>query len=83
MKIEVLGTGCAKCNKLFEQAQQAVAEAGVQAELIKVEKLDQIMARGVMLTPALLIDGQVVAAGKVPKVDQILTWLTAAAAKQG
>lgn len=77
MEIKVLGTGCAKCDKLFEQVQQAVAEAGVDAEVIKVTKLDEIMTHAVMLTPALIIDGQVKAAGKVPKVDQIVAWLVA------
>lgn len=77
MEIKVLGTGCAKCDKLFEQVQLAVAEAGVDAEVIKVTKLDEIMTHAVMLTPALIIDGQVKAAGKVPKVGQIVAWLVA------
>ena len=80
MEIKVLGTGCTKCNKLYELAQQAMADADVKAELTKVEKLDQIMAHGVMMTPALVIDGQVKAVGKLPKLDQIVTWLTEAAA---
>lgn len=83
MKIEVLGTGCAKCNKLYEQVLEAVAGAGVQAEVVKVEKLDQIMAHGVMMTPALVVDGQVKSAGNVPRVEQIITWLTEAASGQG
>lgn len=76
MEIKVLGTGCAKCDKLFEQVQQAVAGAGIAAEVVKVNKLDEIMAHGVMLTPALIIDGQLKAAGKVPKIEQIVAWLT-------
>ncbi len=83
MEVKVLGTGCAKCDKLYETVQQAIAGAGVEAALTKVDKLDQIMAHGVMLTPALIVDGQVVAAGKVPKVEQIVTWLIDAAAKAG
>ena len=81
MEIKVLGTGCAKCNKLYEQVVQAVAKADVQADVSKVEKLDQIMAYGVMMTPALVVDGDVKSVGKVPKVDQIVTWLTDVASK--
>lgn len=81
MEVKVLGTGCAKCDKLYQVVQEAVAGAGVEAEVTKVDKLDQIMAHGVMLTPALIIDGQMVAAGKVPKREQIVTWLIDAAAK--
>lgn len=83
MEVKVLGTGCSKCDKLYELVQQAIAGAGVEAALTKVDKLDQIMAHGVMLTPALIVDGQMVAAGKVPKVEQIVTWLIDAAAKAG
>ena len=75
MKIQVLGTGCMKCNKLYEEAQKAIGQAGVEAELEKIEKIDQIMKFGVAITPALVIDGQVKASGKVPKADQIAAWL--------
>jgi small redox-active disulfide protein 2 len=79
VEIKVLGTGCAKCNKLYEQVMKAVAGADVQADVSKVEKLDQIMAHGVMMTPALVVDGEVKVVGKVPKVDEIVTWLLEAA----
>ena len=75
MKIEILGTGCAKCAKLFETAKQAVAETGIQADVTKVEKLADIMNYGVMMTPAIVIDGQVKASGKVPDIGQIKQWL--------
>ncbi len=75
MKIQVLGPGCMKCNKLYEEAQKAVAQSGVSVELEKVVKIDEIMKFGVALTPALVIDGQVKAAGKVPSADQILSWI--------
>jgi small redox-active disulfide protein 2 len=65
MKIKILGTGCMKCNKLFAEAEKAVAGAGVDATLEKVEKLDEIMAYGVMMTPALVIDEKVVTSGRV------------------
>ncbi|GAB4278664.1 MAG: thioredoxin family protein [Deferrisomatales bacterium] len=71
MKIEVLGTGCAKCNKLYEAAKEALAASGKEGELVKVEDLTEIMKRGVMVTPALAVDGEVKVAGKVPKPAEI------------
>jgi len=76
MKIEVLGMGCSKCVKLYENVQQAVTEAGVQAEVLKISDMDAILDCGVMLTPALMIDGEVKLAGKVPSVDEIKLMLT-------
>ncbi|MHC5119050.1 MAG: thioredoxin family protein [Planctomycetota bacterium] len=70
-KIQVLGTGCPKCSRLYQNAQQAVAETGIEADVEKVMNLNDIMAFGVMVTPALAIDGQVKAAGKVPSADDI------------
>lgn len=72
MKIEVLGTGCAKCKTLYENTQKAVAESGTSAEIIKVEEIPKIMAYGVMSTPALVIDGQVKFSGKVASVAEIM-----------
>lgn len=74
-RIEVLGTGCAKCKKLKEACDRAVQELGVDAEIVKVEDINKIMEFGVMMTPALAIDGQVKVAGKVPSVDQIKAYL--------
>ena len=71
MKIQILGTGCPKCNQLYQNAQQAVAELAIDAELEKVTDLNAIMAFGVMVTPALAIDGQVKATGKVPTAEAI------------
>jgi len=71
MKIEVLGTGCAKCKRLFANLQEAVKDLGVEAELIKVESIDELVERGVMSTPALFIDGKMRMAGKVPTVDEL------------
>jgi small redox-active disulfide protein 2 len=75
MKIEVLGTGCAKCNKLYEAAKEAVEKVGVEAEIAKVEDLNEITKRGVMVTPALVVDGEIKAAGKVLKADDIAKML--------
>ena len=71
MKIEVLGTGCMKCNQLYEAAKAAVAEAGVQAEVTHVTELAELMKRGVMVTPALAVDGEIKSAGKVLKPQEI------------
>lgn len=83
MKIKVLGTGCAKCKKLYAEAEKAVAQSGQPAELEKVEKIDEIMKYGVMMTPALVIDEEVKAAGRIPGAPEIVSWITTAAAKKG
>ncbi|MRR16600.1 MAG: thioredoxin family protein [Deltaproteobacteria bacterium] len=71
MKIEILGTGCAKCHKLDELVRAAVRETGVDAEVSKVEDIKKIMGCGVMMTPALVIDGKVKVAGRVPSAEDI------------
>jgi small redox-active disulfide protein 2 len=71
MKIEVLGTGCAKCKTLYENAKKAVEESGTAAEIVKIEDIPKIMAYGVMSTPALVIDGQVKFSGKLASVAEI------------
>ncbi|HXR03158.1 MAG TPA: thioredoxin family protein [Verrucomicrobiae bacterium] len=71
MKIQILGTGCAKCNALTMATEKAAQSLGLQYELEKVTDLKQIMAFGVMTTPALAVDGQVKVSGKVPSVEQI------------
>lgn len=75
-KIEVLGTGCAKCSWLFANAEQAVKDLKITAEVIKVSDIDAIVDRGVMMTPALFINGEVRAEGRVPDVDEIKRMLT-------
>ncbi len=76
MKIQILGTGCAKCNALTITTEQAAQSLGLQYELEKVTDLKQIMAFGVMTTPALVVDGKVKMSGKVPSVDEIKKLLT-------
>ncbi len=71
MKIQILGTGCAKCDTLYQRVQQVMDETGANAVVEKVTDLTQIMAFGVLTTPALVIDGQVKVAGKVPSVEEI------------
>lgn len=72
MKIQVLGTGCAKCKQLTANAETAVATLGVEATVEKVEDLREIMKFGVMTTPALVIDGKVRAAGKLLTPEAIV-----------
>jgi small redox-active disulfide protein 2 len=71
MKIEILGMGCARCKQLTANAEKAVKDSGVQAEVVKVEDMAQIVNYGIMTTPAVVIDGEVKAAGKVLSVDEI------------
>jgi small redox-active disulfide protein 2 len=71
MKIEIYGTGCAKCKTLYENAQKALAALGKEGEVNKVEDINQITGAGVMFTPAIAIDGQVKSAGKVLSVEEI------------
>ena len=71
MKIEVLGTSCAKCKSLLKNVEKAVQESGIQAEIIKVDSIQEIMDRGVMLTPALYIDGKSVMVGRTATVEEI------------
>jgi len=80
MKIEILGTGCPKCNLLEHTARQAANKLGIQYELAHVRDLNRIASYGVMMTPALVINGKVVVAGKVPSEAEITTLLTNAMA---
>jgi len=71
MKIEILGMGCATCNKLEDTVRLAISEMGIDAQIDHVKDIKQIMTYGVMTTPALVIDGQVKAAGKIPTLTDI------------
>jgi small redox-active disulfide protein 2 len=70
-KVQILGTGCPKCKKLFEAAQQAVKETGIEAEVTKIEDINEILKFNVMMTPALAIDGEVKVVGRIPKPEEI------------
>ena len=80
MNIQVLGTGCSKCKTLLEMVKKAVLETGVHAEVEKVEDIEKIMAYEILMTPGLVINGQVKAAGRIPKLEEIKTMLQAASA---
>ena len=75
MKVQILGTGCPKCKLLMAHAEEAVKDLGIEAEIEKVDKITDIMAFGVMTTPALAVDGTVKSAGKVLSADAIKTIL--------
>lgn len=70
-KIQILGSGCAKCNKLQNLSEEAAKELGVEYTIEKVKDLNKIMDFGVMITPALVVDGEVKVAGKVPSLEEI------------
>lgn len=71
MDIKVIGSGCADCNRLFENVKSAVTELGICAEIIRVEDLREILMLGVMSAPSLMVDGKLVISGQVASVEQI------------
>jgi len=75
-KIQILGTGCPRCKKLAENAEAAAKELGVEYEIEKVTDINEIMKFGVMMTPALAVDGEVKIVGKVPSVEEIKGMIT-------
>ena len=74
-RIDILGTGCPKCRKLAENAEAAARELGIEIELVKVTDINQIMTFGVMMTPGIVVDGEVKASGKVSSIEEIKGWL--------
>lgn len=79
--IQILGTGCAKCNALAEATKKAADELGLEYEIVKVTEIKDIMSFGVMVTPALAVDGEVRAAGKIPSRVELKAFLGAGGAK--
>lgn len=71
MKIQVIGTGCDKCDRLYENVGQAVKNVGVEAEIVKVEDLMEIVKLGVMTSPSLMINGKLVVSGSVASVEKV------------
>ncbi|MDD3846248.1 MAG: thioredoxin family protein [Syntrophorhabdaceae bacterium] len=74
-KIQILGTGCAKCTKLTENAEKAAKDSGIEFEIEKVQNINDIMNYGVMMTPALAVDGVVKSVGKILSVEEIKKFL--------
>ncbi len=79
MEIKVLGGGCARCKRLVEDARQAVAQAGADAEVAYVSDMSEILQYDIPSTPAIVIDGQVKAAGRLPGIPEIVAWIREAA----
>ena len=75
MKIEVLGMGCARCNKLEQQVHEALKELSIEAEVEKVSDLDKISSYGVLMTPGLVINGKVFCSGKIPAMADLKKWI--------
>jgi small redox-active disulfide protein 2 len=71
MKIEILGSGCAKCKSVEKLVRNIVEELGIQADIVKVEDLQEIVNRGIMMTPAVFIDGEAKIVGRVPTADEL------------
>jgi small redox-active disulfide protein 2 len=76
MKIEVLGPGCVKCKKIYEICEETLKELGQEAELVKVEKIDDIMKYGILMTPGLIVNGKLLSSGRVPGREEIKKWLS-------
>ncbi len=79
MKIQVLGTGCTRCKNLTANAETALQELGLEVEIEKVTSIEEITAYRVFATPALVIDGSVKSAGRIPSPAEVAAWLLAAA----
>jgi small redox-active disulfide protein 2 len=80
MEIKILGGGCPKCKRLEQRTREVVAELGVQATFSHVKEMSKIMAYDVLSTPALVIDEEVKTSGRIPRKDEIKTWVTEARA---
>ncbi len=76
MLIKILGTGCAKCNRLEQLTRAAAAELGVAAGFEHVTQMEEIMAYPIMTTPALVVDEQVKCSGRIPSKDELRSWLS-------
>ena len=75
MKVQILGSGCAKCKTLEERVRQLVAKHQLPVEVEKVTDLQEIIKYGIMMTPGLVIDGVVKSVGSIPKDDQLFAWM--------
>ena len=82
MKIEVLGPGCYRCEATEQNVHQALKQLGLEAEVVHIDDMREIARRKVIFTPAVFIDGQLKSIGRVPKVPEIITWLTTGALKE-
>ncbi len=77
MEIKVLGPGCYRCRELEKVTKKAIEELGIDAQLIKVDQMDEILSYGISRTPGLVVDGKVVLSGRIPGVDEVKKLLKA------
>lgn len=77
MKVQIYGTGCAKCNMLEKVAKQVIMDMGINAEVVKVSDINQIVESGILATPGFAVDGEVKSMGRVPSADEIKKWISA------
>jgi len=82
IEIIVLGPGCARCKQLYSETERAIAQLAAPATLTKVEDIKEIMAYKILATPALVINGEVKSAGRIPNAGEIASWLATTAIKQ-
>ncbi len=82
IEVKVLGPGCANCRRLYAEAQRAIAQSSAPATLTKVEALKEITSYKILALPALVVDGQVKSAGRVPSMAEITDWLASAAMRE-
>ena len=82
MEIKVLGPGCSNCNKLYAETEKALRQLGFETPIAKVVKIDEIVAHGAMMTPALVINGNVKVAGRIPSQAELTSWLATAATEE-
>ena len=81
-KIQILGAGCDKCNRLYETAVEAIRSTGVDAKVAKVSEMSEIIALGVMTTPVMIIDGQIIITGRVPSLNEMKKLITDACRRE-
>jgi len=75
MKIEVLGPGCTRCKETFRVVKHVVEQSGIDADVVKDESYERMMALGLMATPGVAIDGKVVFSGRIPRAEEVRGWL--------
>ena len=75
MKIEIFGSGCSNCTKVYEIVEEVISKSGIDADIIKVTDMKEIVSRGIMRTPALAVNGKVVCAGRIPKIQEVEGWI--------
>jgi len=75
MEIKILGMGCPKCKRLEQIAQEAVTETGVEARIVHITKMDEIMAYPILSTPGLVIDEELKSSGRLPRKEEVIAWI--------